>query len=337
PLLDPRHHGQPARAASRVGLERVGAGRRPRLRGAAVLERGRAVRPRRPAQRQDHALAVRRPQREGRRARHERRPGRRAHRRRPRLDPERLPDRADQPGQPPRRGRDHQPRRTRPGCRARLQPRVLDRGAAEGRPGAHRQPGDVVRTGPADRQHRLGQGSTVRDGPVAHGSRGRRAQRAAEPEGGRGPAGRHHRPVRARAGCRRGGLPRCRRRVPPQGVPDPLRHPAPGRGWPQRQPQRRLPPPAAGPRLLLHEGRRAGDAGPGRLHRRSVGPAAGRVPRRRLRLGRAGTWPAARRDVARLLRRRRVGGPRRAAAARRTRTLGDRLVQPLLPEPAGPV
>ena len=51
-----------------------------------------------------------------------------------------------------------------PGHRARLRPRVLDPGAAAGRPGQHRQPGDVVRPDAADRRPQLGERGADQDG-----------------------------------------------------------------------------------------------------------------------------------------------------------------------------
>ena len=61
-----------------------------------------------------------------------------------------------------------------PGHRPRLRPRVLDRGAAPGRPGQHRQPGDVVRPDAADRRPDLGERGADRDGRLARRGRGRR-------------------------------------------------------------------------------------------------------------------------------------------------------------------
>ena len=132
------------------------------------------------------------------------------------------------------------------------------------------------------------------------------ARRPAEPEDRRRQAGGRHRPVRGRPRGRHRGHPRRRRRLPPAGVPDPLRHPAPGGRWPVRQRQGRLPAAAAGPRLVLLRGRRPGDPGAGHVHRRRVGPPRGRLPRRRLRLveARPGSGPG--RDLARLRRRRRT-------------------------------
>ena len=103
----------------------------------------------------------------------DRQPTERADRRRPGGDPAGLPHRADQRDDQPRRGRDHQPRRPGPGHRARLRPRVLDRGAAARRPGPHRQPGDVVRPDAADRRPALGERGAARDGRLADGGRGR--------------------------------------------------------------------------------------------------------------------------------------------------------------------
>ena len=131
PLLGARPAGQPARPAARVGVDRAGAGGRPRLRrrpvrqhrrpvyGLDALKAGAIT----PAQFVDLNVKV-----GGLDIDSE--PTARADRRRPGRDRERLPHRPDQRGQQPRRGRDHQPRRPRPGHRPRLRPRVLDRGAA---------------------------------------------------------------------------------------------------------------------------------------------------------------------------------------------------------------
>ena len=181
-LLDPRHHGQPARPAAGVGVERSGR-RRPGhgFAGRAVRQRRRAVRPRRAASRADHARPVRRPQREGRRPRHRRRPDRRPHPGRPAVD--RATSTAPAWSTRPTTSTRSRSSTTAAPTRAppTTTPRVVDRGAADGRPGPHRQPGHVVRPDPADRRPGLGQRGAARDGPLARRGREGQARRCRWP------------------------------------------------------------------------------------------------------------------------------------------------------------
>ena len=197
----------------------AGEGGRLRVRWHPVLQHGRALRARRAQDRWHHALPVRRPQRQDRRARRRLEADRGADRRRPRLDRERLPHGPDQRGQQPRRRRHDQPRWPGPGDRARLRPRLLDRGAAARRPGAHRQPRHVVRPDAADRRPRLGQRGPGQDGRLAGTRRARPVRQAAGPQGRRRPARRRHRPLRdrrARSGLHDSPSSRCCRPVSPR-------------------------------------------------------------------------------------------------------------------------
>ena len=138
------------RPAARGAVDAAGAGGRLRLRRPAARRRGRAVRPEGAREGPDHAGAVRRPEREGRRRRHRHQPDPRAPpghaaRARPRLQ-----ERRDQPGQQPRPGRDHRPARARPGRVPRRVPLVGDPRAARARAGPLQEPRDLVRPRAAD-------------------------------------------------------------------------------------------------------------------------------------------------------------------------------------------
>ena len=201
----------------------------------------------------------------------------------PAVDRQRLPHRPDQRGQPPRRGRDHQPRRSGPRHRPRLRPRVLDRGAAAGRPGPHRQPGDVVRPDPADRRPGwANEALSTMDRWLA----------AVEARPTPGPLAQKvvaDRPADVTDRCVVAGSPRS-------ATSSSSRRCRPGSRRRARRPAARSPTttwPAGSSRSTAPTSAHAGA-----VHRRRVGRAAGGLPGRRLRLvaarprarGRPQTW-----------------------------------------------
>ena len=122
--------------------------------------------------------AVRRPQRQDRRRGHRHQPAPEA---RSPADQPALANAyrsgGDQQRQQPGPGRDHRPARPRPGRLPRRLPRLGDPRPARARARHLRQPGDLVRRGPADRRPRLHDRGPHRDGPLARRRRGRHERR----------------------------------------------------------------------------------------------------------------------------------------------------------------
>ncbi len=153
---------------------------------------------------------------------------------------ERLSQRRHQRDQQPHLGPDHRSAWPRPGRVPRHLSDLDDPRSARA-PGGPlpAQSRHLVRPCAADRRPELHHRGPDRDGPLAGEGRGRPSQRAAVPQGGRGPAERRERPLLAdRRGRER--LPAGRRKgLRAEGGPDPLRHPGDGgrRGCGDRQEQ----------------------------------------------------------------------------------------------------
>jgi hypothetical protein len=156
--------------------------RRPRFRRIVHRQRRDPVRPRGAPAAEDHAGAVRGPEREDRRLEHRHRAERDAHPRRHARAHQLLPQRLDQRRQPPRPGADHRRDRPRPRHRARLGPHVVDALAPRPRARQPRQPRDLGRPGAADRRSELHRPVAGRDGPLALRDRARHERHAARAE-----------------------------------------------------------------------------------------------------------------------------------------------------------
>ena len=209
----------------------------------------------------------------------------------------RLPQRRHQPGEQPRRGRDHRPARLRRRSVPRRLPELRHPRPARPRARHPRQPGHLAGPGAAAGRARLrGQGDPG-DGPLA-GRRGEgQERRPARQEDHRQQAGGHHRRVHERhrpAGHGRNGLPGDRAR---------LRDAGHGGRRVDRHRLEQVPAQADEPRRLS-----------GRVHRRRVGAAPDGLPDRCLRLEQARRRPAGHDPVADLPGGRRQRDLRRAPA-----------------------
>ena len=254
----------------------------PRLRRPAVRQRRHPVRPERARSRApDHARAVRRPQRDDRRARHRPQPDAAADRRRRQRGRQRLPHRPVNETDTHRRRRDHRPRRARPGRRARLRAHLVDPRPPRQRAGQPRQPGPLVRPGAADRRPDLADRGAAGDGPLA----GRRRARPLDVSLARKIV--DDRPADVARPLHRGRLH--------AGGADALRNAAQRRG--RRRVQRHPEVPAQAAAAARTTAVTFTDD--------AVGAAAEGLPGRRLRLVEAGRRPAAKRRLADLPGRRR--------------------------------
>ena len=301
-LHDPGRGDQRLRPAPGGGLGAAGAGARSRLRRAADRQRRRAVRARARSPGEDHAGAVRRPQREDRRHRHRHQPDRRPDHGDQAGAGQRLPQRHDQRDQQPRPDRDHRLPRARPGPVPRRLPRVRRAGAARPRARHPRQPADLGGAGGAHRRRAVRAEQLHRDGPLAR--RGRAGPPAAAgAEDRRRQARRPHRPLL--------------RRHRQQGLGRPL----PGRGGPTSTARRgRSPATRSRPTPTSASSSRSTAR---RLRPSSSRTPSGRrsqadLPRRRLRLLASPAWTS---------RGRSHGRPTRTARRQTSSTAASRWVR----------
>ena len=207
-----------------------------------------------------------------------------------------------------------------PGCVPRRIPLMGDPRTAGARARHVRQPGDLVRCGPADGRHGLGGRGHGRDGQVAGGRRGRPRQQLAGDEDRPRPPERHPGPLHADPRARLDRDSRDRQGLQPAECRDQVRHAAHRCRREHRDGQQQVHAEAATADRLL----------PDRVQRRPVvAPAVG-VPDRCLRLEQERRQPDGRDPVADLPGQRGQRRVRRARAGRGAVELGHRLGERLV-------